>query len=105
MKLFKVLNTLESRERTRFSHYLSTPFFNKRTDVKLLYNTWLEMHGKPFTIREYWGRFYPEQEYAVKTWNLLTSRLFKLLEDYIACLLYTSPSPRDLSTSRMPSSA
>ena len=25
--------------------------------------------------------------------------------DYIICLLYTSPSPRDLSTSRMPSSA
>ena len=24
---------------------------------------------------------------------------------YAACLLYTSPSPRDLSTSRMPSSA
>ena len=26
-------------------------------------------------------------------------------EDRIGCLLYTSPSPRDLSTSRMPSSA
>ena len=26
-------------------------------------------------------------------------------DDYHACLLYTSPSPRDLSTSRMPSSA
>ena len=26
-------------------------------------------------------------------------------ETYTACLLYTSPSPRDLSTSRMPSSA
>ena len=28
-------------------------------------------------------------------------------QDYLAwvCLLYTSPSPRDLSTSRMPSSA
>ena len=26
-------------------------------------------------------------------------------EDYKTCLLYTSPSPRDLSTSRMPSSA
>ena len=25
--------------------------------------------------------------------------------DSVACLLYTSPSPRDLSTSRMPSSA
>ena len=28
-----------------------------------------------------------------------------LKEDLAACLLYTSPSPRDLSTSRMPSSA
>ena len=26
-------------------------------------------------------------------------------DNYLACLLYTSPSPRDLSTSRMPSSA
>ena len=26
-------------------------------------------------------------------------------DQYINCLLYTSPSPRDLSTSRMPSSA
>ena len=26
-------------------------------------------------------------------------------EAYEACLLYTSPSPRDLSTARMPSSA
>ena len=37
--------------------------------------------------------------------------VFKVLESAVAnarqkaCLLYTSPSPRDLSTSRMPSSA
>ena len=31
-------------------------------------------------------------------------KLFVSTSDYI-CLLYTSPSPRDLSTSRMPSSA
>ena len=32
--------------------------------------------------------------------------LFKLeMERIYGCLLYTSPSPRDLSTSRMPSSA
>ena len=35
--------------------------------------------------------------------------LYVILEDFynhfISCLLYTSPSPRDLSTSRMPSSA
>ena len=29
----------------------------------------------------------------------------KKFEWYVDCLLYTSPSPRDLSTSRMPSSA
>ena len=28
-----------------------------------------------------------------------------LIENLTSCLLYTSPSPRDLSTSRMPSSA
>ena len=32
------------------------------------------------------------------------SYVFNVLED-TTCLLYTSPSPRDLSTSRMPSSA
>ena len=30
---------------------------------------------------------------------------FRWLRNYYNCLLYTSPSPRDLSTSRMPSSA
>ena len=33
---------------------------------------------------------------AIRTWQL---------EGRKSCLLYTSPSPRDLSTSRMPSSA
>ena len=36
------------------------------------------------------------------SFNELNNKL-KSIED--ACLLYTSPSPRDLSTSRMPSSA
>ena len=31
------------------------------------------------------------------------ARIFE--EEFLICLLYTSPSPRDLSTSRMPSSA
>ena len=32
-------------------------------------------------------------------------RLDQLLHDYPTCLLYTSPSPRDVEESRMPSSA
>ena len=31
--------------------------------------------------------------------------LLKAVEDYQSCLLYTSPSPRDRTRSRMPSSA
>ena len=32
-------------------------------------------------------------------------RIAGIQHEYSTCLLYTSPSPRDLSTSRMPSSA
>ena len=37
----------------------------------------------------------------------VTDEELKKLQDIVSgiCLLYTSPSPRDLSTSRMPSSA
>ena len=31
--------------------------------------------------------------------------VYRIIGQYTNCLLYTSPSPRDLSTSRMPSSA
>ena len=34
-----------------------------------------------------------------------TSQFSVLAQTLLSCLLYTSPSPRDLSTSRMPSSA
>ena len=37
--------------------------------------------------------------------TVLPVRIFLMLMNSGSCLLYTSPSPRDLSTSRMPSSA
>ena len=37
--------------------------------------------------------------------ELACGKLLKSYPQSLACLLYTSPSPRDLSTSRMPSSA
>jgi len=42
--------------------------------------------------------------YAVPT-PLIGAATSSKIEDFFDCLLYTSPSPRDLSTSRMPSSA
>jgi len=44
------------------------------------------------------------QEYTAK-FSKLTNLLKRKVFAERACLLYTSPSPRDLSTSRMPSSA
>ena len=50
-------------------------------------------------------------EYISGTQSLFTGKKFKANDLYqlgsslYSCLLYTSPSPRDLSTSRMPSSA
>ena len=43
-----------------------------------------------------------------RTWREIQKLIdpnFNLQKNFNSCLLYTSPSPRDLSTSRMPSSA
>ena len=47
------------------------------------------------------------QEEPGMIYTRITNPTVQLLEERLAslCLLYTSPSPRDLSTSRMPSSA
>ena len=42
---------------------------------------------------------------GVQGFIIKVSRLLEKYEQKKSCLLYTSPSPRDLSTSRMPSSA
>ena len=43
---------------------------------------------------------------AISSWKKNIKKVKGLTKDQLqACLLYTSPSPRDLSTSRMPSSA
>ena len=44
-------------------------------------------------------------EYKVAIDNLMANEQIKVINCTGTCLLYTSPSPRDLSTSRMPSSA
>ena len=70
---------------------------NKR-QINEIPNFWKNMANSPDTLE--------------RTWNSLQQVMQKGSLDpvvkeliYVACLLYTSPSPRDLSTSRMPSSA
>ena len=58
-------------------------------------------------INEKTGLFFePTPEELAKTIEYALTHLGRFSpREYIICLLYTSPSPRDLSTSRMPSSA
>ena len=50
--------------------------------------------------------FHPDRGANPQEWlNYRAEKVNKAYQKYLDCLLYTSPSPRDLSTSRMPSSA
>ena len=65
-----------------------------------------------FNSQRKWSNTYKNLSKAIAFNNNLIDYISKIEEFYISeleslniCLLYTSPSPRDLSTSRMPSSA
>ena len=77
-----------------------------------------------FVVKNYesWVNNKDEEKGPIMSHNLLRKKVFPVMEEGIPtvmllldnlrfdqwkviCLLYTSPSPRDLSTSRMPSSA
>ena len=60
--------------------------------------------------RTYWdahknGACRMERERALKLYERLTEKEKEQIPQVLRCLLYTSPSPRDKSSSRMPSSA
>jgi len=82
MKLFKLLNQLSISELKQFGYFLDAPFFNKRRDVKALFNHWLKEKKRSHLPEKYWVLIFPEQAFSVSAWNLLTSRLLKLLEAY-----------------------
>ena len=46
-----------------------------------------------------------EGQMQIKAYQAIVDAKKELLEQYYDCLLYTSPSPRDVEESRMPSSA
>ena len=65
-----------------------------------------------FPMMLYLNKFYATDmgiDLAALATILLLARVFDLITDplvgYLSCLLYTSPSPRDVEESRMPSSA
>ena len=69
----------------------------------------IQQMGKP-QEKKVGDRYNVLRKGKVIFWNVSESELFDIMEDlavecYYNCLLYTSPSPRDRISSRMPSSA
>ena len=64
------------------------------------YETYLEQKLPEYNI--HWIR---EEVIGRLQWNKLLAMSYTDIDEPIVCLLYTSPSPRDLVISRMPSSA
>ena len=53
-----------------------------------------------------WLEYFSQAKiYTIDTFERVQAKDLPCLEDNRVCLLYTSPSPRDLDLSRMPSSA
>ena len=76
--------------------------FNKRM-LTLLHNLTETAWQTPYVIRV--DSITNFQHTSADGDDLLVESLVLEPDDLTPCLLYTSPSPRDLSTSRMPSSA
>ena len=71
-------------------------------------NLWVKSGGHPcWRVQKALDDAGIEYEIVVGPWPAIGKRedLERLSGQKKYCLLYTSPSPRDLSTSRMPSSA
>ena len=91
---------------TNLNHELKKRGFNPIVKYKTLkesmrnplFNPYLAMVSDPVSLNHLMATHSPLQAMAqLKTVRNMAS--------IYGCLLYTSPSPRDLSTSRMPSSA
>ena len=78
----------------------------KMLQKKLMENKKIEIIWDT-VIEDVIGDKEPKNVKSIKVKNVKTNKIQEIKVDglFVACLLYTSPSPRDLSTSRMPSSA
>ena len=96
-----------------FDKFIQRLSFLRSGDIEILYKTSLNNACSSFTKKEFQGSL----EYIKKFKNDIVENFRRLINVDVQynrgfvcglcnpCLLYTSPSPRDLSTSRMPSSA
>lgn len=81
--LFQWINVLTKREQVAFSHFLHSPYFNQRADVRQLY-TYLRNSSQPKTKGAAFAILYPDKAYDDQQFRLVCSYLRRLLERFLA---------------------
>lgn len=83
-KLFSLLKAIPQKETTQFRHFLNCPLFNKRQDVVLAFEFLADPSNRPFANEALFRAVFGKKKYSEKDLHLLSSRLFKLAEDFLA---------------------
>ena len=96
-------NTIKSITNDVIDFYLQFDRFNHLTYVDLWQHIHPSIKNEQFKVFQTNGEIWGFANWAFMS-NDVLKRFISTGKIY-TCLLYTSPSPRDLSTSRMPSSA
>ena len=94
----------------RLSENAQAPWVNEAVKVlEFIEENKLVLHENSYDDYERLVLSAPSEEKLNRLYDILIDAAFNnsqaVIDKYMPCLLYTSPSPRDLSTSRMPSSA
>ncbi|MCB0566680.1 MAG: hypothetical protein KDD01_20110 [Phaeodactylibacter sp.] len=90
--LIQLLTTLSTRERTRFGHYVHSPFFNRHEKVIVLYD-WINGFAPVFEAEEMsrdaaWAAMYPNEPYNTTRLDNFISDLLQLLYGFLAYLQF-----------------
>ena len=84
-KLFHLLKALSTKETAHLRHFLHNPVFNKRQDVISALDFLTDQKNRPFRKEALFTEVYgAKKKYTEKDLHLLSSRLFKLAEDFLA---------------------
>ncbi len=81
-KLFRLLSSLDSKEREKCGDFLSSPIFNKSPKVQQLFEALNQAKSPPSKPLIY-QQLYPNQPYKDSTIRLLMSQLSMLIEQFL----------------------
>ncbi len=84
-KLYRILYIFSAWETKRLLQFLASPFFNRRKELYEFARLITQKDRVNFEKKHLWKCLFPQKEYDETQMRLQISRLFKLVEQYLAC--------------------